>query len=256
MTFRKLSLDGAIRLVGLSRPDNWREALPGPQHGAAGVCQRLGVEERPLLLSIFKSETGRTLTDFVHALEQQWAGGADVVNDDEVCFADQAAPLGDRVRAARDVAGSLAARPARRYAVNLTASGSRAVDQAARAPTARAEAFLVSPYAMGLDTLTALSRLEPHSILLAHPAFAGAFVNASGCGVAASVALSVLMRAAVTDIGIFPSPDGSVALPRHEALTVGRALLGPDVCRPCSPHRRPGSIRVWRPDSSPTLTPT
>ncbi len=238
VAFGKLSLDSPIRLVGLSLPDSWPKALPGPHHGAAGVRQRLGVPARPLLLSIFKSENGRTLAEFAHALDQQWAGGADIVKDDEIFFADQAAPLGERVRAARDLASSLAARsgrPAPLYAANLTASGDRAVDQAATAMAAGAEAFLVSPYAMGLDTLAALSRLEPHPILLSHPAFAGAFISTSGHGVAASVALGVLTRAAGADIGIFPSPYGSVALPRAEAQAVGQALCGPAVRRPALP---------------------
>lgn len=238
VAFGKLSLDGAIRLVDLALPDSWRDALPGPHHGAGGVRQRLGVPERPLLLSIFKSENGRTLPEFVEALRQQWAGGADLVKDDEIFFADQAAPLGDRIRAARDLAASLAARsgrPAPLYAANLTASGDRVVDQAASALAAGAEAFLVSPYTIGLDTLNALSQLDPHPILLAHPAFAGAFINASGYGVAAPVALGLLVRAAGADIGIFPSPYGSVALPRDEALAVGRALAGPDVRRAALP---------------------
>ncbi len=238
VAFGKLSLDGAIRLVGLSLPDSWHEALAGPHHGVQGVRARLGVQSRPLLLSIFKSENGRTLPEFVEALRAQWAGGADVVKDDEIFFADQAAPLGDRVRAARDVAASLAARsgrPAPLYAANLTASGDRAVDQATTALAAGAEAFLVSPYAMGLDTLTALSRLEPHPILLAHPAFAGAFINTPAHGVAASVALGLLVRAAGADVGIFPSPYGSVSLPRDEALAVGRELTRPDARRPALP---------------------
>lgn len=231
-------LDGGIRLVGLELPDVWLGALPGPQHGAQGIRTRLGVWDRPLLLSIFKSENGRTLREFADALAQQWRGGADVVKDDEIFFADGRAPLLDRIRVARDLAARRAAhsgRPAPVYAANLTASGDRAVDQAQQALDAGAEAFLVSPYALGLDTLSALSQLSPHPILLAHPAFAGAFISAPAHGVAAAVALGVLWRAAGADIGIFPSPYGSVALPRAEALAVGRALAAPGLTRPVLP---------------------
>jgi 2,3-diketo-5-methylthiopentyl-1-phosphate enolase len=233
VVFGKLSLDGDIRLAALRLPACWRETLPGPGHGIAGLRARLGVDKRPVLMSIFKSENGRTLAEWRAQLEEQWRGGADLVKDDEIFFADGRAPALDRVAAAREIAERIAAESGRRplYAVNLTAPGPRLAEQAARLMERGAEAFLMAPYTVGLDALTEVARLPGAPIILAHPAFAGAFVGVPRRGVAAELALGLLPRAAGADIAIYPSPYGSVALPMLEALAVHRAVSSPSEWR-------------------------
>src|SRR5579875_3789138 len=184
VVFGKVSLDGEIRLEGLELSPSFLHELPGPQHGVPGLRQRLGVPDRPLLMSIFKSENGRRLDEWEAALYDQWIGGADLVKDDEIFFADVDAPAQARAEKARALAERVEAETGRRplYVLNLTAPGPEMPEQAARLMEAGAEAFLVAPYTVGLDTLAALGRLDPPPILLAHPAFSGAFINAPGHG--------------------------------------------------------------------------
>lgn len=224
--FGKVSWDGRIRLVGLTLPTSWRLTLPGPRHGIEGLRSRLNVPDRPLLMSIFKSENGRNLGEFRQALREQWLGGADLVKDDEIFFADQDAPARERIAAAHAVADEVFSATGRRplYALNLTASGPELPHQAEALIQEGAEAFLVSPFTVGLDALTATARLPGAPILLAHPAFAGAFSGAPGHGVAPEVALGTLLRAAGADIVIYPSPYGSVSMARADALAVHAAL--------------------------------
>lgn len=224
--FGKVSLDGPIRLVGLTLPASWRLSLPGPRHGIEGLRARLNVPDRPLLMSIFKSENGRNLGEFRQALREQWLGGADLVKDDEIFFADQNAPARERVAIARQIADEVFSETGRRplYAVNLTASGPELPRQAEILILEGAEAFLISPYTVGLDALAETARLVGSPILLAHPAFSGAFIGTPGHGVAPAVALGTLLRAAGADIVIYPSPYGSVAMDRGDALAVHSAL--------------------------------
>ncbi len=258
VVFGKLSLDGDIRLTGLSLPSSWREALPGPRHGIAGLRARLGVDKRPLLMSIFKSENGRTLAEWREQLEEQWRGGADLVKDDEIYFADQRAPAWDRVAAAREIADRIGAETGRRplYALNLTAPGPRLAEEAARLVERGAEAFLIAPYTVGLDALTEVARLPDAPLILAHPAFTGAFVGVPRRGVAVEVALGLLPRVAGADIVIYPSPYGSVALAVRDAMAVHQALSAPSAWRPAAsapsagihPGLVPRLVRDFGPD--------
>jgi 2,3-diketo-5-methylthiopentyl-1-phosphate enolase len=237
VAFGKVSLDGQIRLVNLEFPASWTRTLPGPRHGVRGLRARLTVHDRPLLMSIFKSENGRTLDEFGRALWEQWSGGADLVKDDEIFFADRRAPLRDRVQVARDLQGRaetlLGYRPL--YALNLTAAGPDIPAQAQKLIELGAEAFLVSPWTVGIDVLADVANLPGSPLLLAHPAFSGAFVSPRRYGMAADVALGKLWRAAGADVGIFPSPYGSVVMEPAEALAVGRALQEPGPRPPAWP---------------------
>lgn len=224
--FGKISLDGRIRLVGLELPQSYVQNLPGPAFGIDGLRRRLNVDHRPLVMSIFKSENGRTLKEFGEAFQEQIDGGVDLVKDDEIFFYDREAPLLDRARLTRDL---LAAREAATgqpgiYAANLAVNPAALIDTAWTAYEAGVEAFLVSPYAMGLDTLTDLRRQGPPAVWIAHPAFAGGMVAPHGYGVAPDIYFGLLPRLAGADIVLYPSPYGTVAMDREDALAVARQL--------------------------------
>ncbi|WP_313351124.1 hypothetical protein [Exiguobacterium sp.] len=52
--FGKLSLDGEIKLTEFLLPDTFTSDFPGAKFGIEGVRSLIGVEDRPLLMSIFK----------------------------------------------------------------------------------------------------------------------------------------------------------------------------------------------------------
>ena len=62
-TFGKLSMDGRIKLLDLQPSADFLAAHPGPKFGAAGVRDLLGVHDRPLVMSIFKSVIGYDLPE-------------------------------------------------------------------------------------------------------------------------------------------------------------------------------------------------
>jgi 2,3-diketo-5-methylthiopentyl-1-phosphate enolase len=65
--------------------------------------------------------------------------------------------------------------------------------------------------------------------IMAHPAMAGAFYPSPHYGISASVLLGKLMRMAGADLVLFPSPYGSVVMPREENLAIKHALLTTDL---------------------------
>ncbi|MCY0876763.1 MAG: 2,3-diketo-5-methylthiopentyl-1-phosphate enolase [Firmicutes bacterium] len=225
--FGKLSMDGVIRLVRLDLPETYISRFAGPKYGVDGIRERLGVPERPLLMSIFKSCIGQSLDDLRAHFREQAQGGADLIKDDEIFFTEEYATPEQRVIAyhteaerAYEQTGQLA-----HYAVNLTGPVTELRQQAKRLCDAGAEALLFNVYAYGLDALREVAA-DPAvtAPIIAHPAMAGALYAATHHGIAASIVLGQLLRLCGADVAIYPSPYGSVTLQREDGDALLQAL--------------------------------
>jgi len=236
--FGKLSMDGEIKLVGLELPPAYVRQFPGPAFGVSGLREQLGVAKRPLLMSIFKSCVGYQLPELRAQFREQAMGGADLIKDDEIFFTEQYATPEERVIAFRREADEVFATTGHRaqYAVNLTGSVTSLRERARRLSDSGAEALLINVYAYGLDALRELAE-DPMvtAPLLAHPAVAGALYAAPSHGISASIVLGQLLRLCGADVVIYPSPYGSVTLPREEGVALLAALRDQTGQRPAMP---------------------
>jgi 2,3-diketo-5-methylthiopentyl-1-phosphate enolase len=112
------------------------------------------------------------------------------------------------------------------YAVNLTGPTSKLASQARKAIDAGANALLFNVLAYGYDVLHELSSDPTINVpIAAHPAMAGAFYPSPHYGIAAPLLLGKLMRLAGADLALFPSPYGSVVMPKEENMGIKDALL-------------------------------
>ncbi len=226
--FGKLSMDGKIKLLDLDFSSSFTSAFPGPKFGITGIRKLLGVEQRPLLMSIFKSVIGHDLPNLREQFYLQALGGVDLIKDDEILFENPLTPIEKRVEACMAAARQAQAETGQKllYAVNLTGSTSKLADNAKRAIAAGANALLFNVLAYGYDTLHELSSDPAISVpIAAHPALAGAFYPSPHYGIAAPLLLGKLMRLAGADLVLFPSPYGSVVMPKEENLAVQAALI-------------------------------
>ncbi|ALA71225.1 2,3-diketo-5-methylthiopentyl-1-phosphate enolase [Geobacillus stearothermophilus 10] len=226
-TFGKLSLDGEVRLLDLEFPDEWKRQFPGPRFGIAGIREKVGVHNRPLLMSIFKGMIGRDLAYLTSELKKQALGGVDLVKDDEILFDSELLPFEKRITEGKTALQEVYEQTGKRtlYAVNLTGKTFALKDKAKRAAELGADVLLFNVFAYGLDVLQALREDEEIAVpIMAHPAFSGAVTPSEFYGVAPSLWLGKLLRLAGADFVLFPSPYGSVALEREQALGIARAL--------------------------------
>ncbi|MDF2667750.1 MAG: 2,3-diketo-5-methylthiopentyl-phosphate enolase [Paenibacillus sp.] len=226
--FGKLSMDGRIRLIDLHVSEAFMSRFSGPKFGIAGVRNLLGVHDRPLLMSIFKSVIGHDLTALREQFYGQALGGVDLIKDDEILFENPLTPIGKRVEVCMAAAAQAQAETGQKllYAVNLTGPTSKLAAQARQAIDAGANALLFNVLAYGFDVLHELSSDKSITIpIAAHPALAGALYPSPHYGIAASVLLGKLMRLAGADLVLFPSPYGSVVMPREENLAIQHALV-------------------------------
>jgi len=228
--FGKLSMDGKIKLLDLDFSEGYASAFPGPKFGIQGVRNLLGVHDRPLLMSIFKSVVGHDLSTLQDQFYKQALGGVDLIKDDEILFENPLTPLEKRIEVCMEAARKAQEQTGQKllYAVNLTGPTSQLAANARKAIDAGANALLFNVLAYGYDVLHELSSDPSINIpIAAHPALAGAMYPSREYGISASLLLGKLARLAGADLCLFPSPYGSVVMPKAENMAVRDALLAP-----------------------------
>lgn len=224
--FGKLSLDGEVKLLHVELSEALQQQFPGPQFGIEKIRQALNVYNRPLLMSIFKGIIGRDIPFFEEQLRAQALGGVDLIKDDEILFENELTPFKKRIASGRAVLDAVYEKTGHRtlYAVNLSGRTSSLYDQARYAAANGADALLFNVHTYGLDVLQELAEDSDVSIpLMAHPALSGALISAPTYGIASTTLLGTLTRLAGADFSLFPSPYGSVALEKKQALNIATA---------------------------------
>ena len=223
--FGKLSMDGPIKLIDLEFPPDLLKQFAGPRFGIEGIRKELGIPGRPLLMSIFKCGFGLNPEEYSASLEEQFRGGADLVKDDEINF--EESQRFERLKYCRDVIDRIYLKEKRKvlYAVNLSAPSGDLLRTARRLVKEGANALLINVLAFGWNVLQELSEdPEVRAVLVAHPALAGNYYPSPHHGMSSSLLLGRLMRIAGADLALFPSPYGTVSLPKEEAVEIARQL--------------------------------
>lgn len=229
--FGKLSLDGKVKLVDLEFGNELKKEFPGPRFGIEGIRRKLGVHDRPLLMSIFKGVIGRDMEFLLKQLKEQSLGGVDLIKDDEILFENELTPFEKRISLGKQVLDEVYESTGHRtlYAANLTGRTTQLRDKARRAAELGADALLFNVFAYGLDVLQELREDDEIGVpIMAHPAVSGAFTSAEEYGFSHSLLLGKLLRYAGADFSLFPSPYGSVALEKQQAISIAEALTAED----------------------------
>ncbi|MGE6549342.1 2,3-diketo-5-methylthiopentyl-1-phosphate enolase [Bacillus mycoides] len=230
-TFGKLSLDGEVKLIDLTFSDDLKQYFPGPKFGIDGIRNLLQVHDRPLLMSIFKGMIGRNIGYLKTQLRDQASGGVDIVKDDEILFENTLTPLTKRIVSGKEVLQSVYETYGHKtlYAVNLTGRTFDLKENAKRAVQAGADILLFNVFAYGLDVLQSLAEDDEIPVpIMAHPAVSGAYSASNLYGISSPLLLGKLLRYAGADFSLFPSPYGSVALEKEEALNISKHLTEDD----------------------------
>ncbi|WP_232696726.1 2,3-diketo-5-methylthiopentyl-1-phosphate enolase [Brevibacillus daliensis] len=226
--FGKLSMDGKIKLLDISLPPAFLERFSGPKYGIHGVRERLGVFDRPLFMSIFKSCTGLSLEELEVQFRAQAEGGVDLIKDDEIFFQDDKAPFLTRIKRFKEIGEDVAQKTGKPvlYAANLTGPSTKLIDKAKQAIEAGASCLLFNGLVYGLDLLQQLAEDPDITVpIMAHPALAGAFYPSADYGIAAPLLLGTLQRLAGADLVLFPSPYGNVAMAQTDASQLVQQLI-------------------------------
>ncbi|PLT33216.1 2,3-diketo-5-methylthiopentyl-1-phosphate enolase [Bacillus sp. V5-8f] len=225
--FGKLSMDGRIKLLDLHLPDSLLSQFPGPKFGIKGVRKLVNVYDRPLLMSIFKQCIGLPFDELETEYQNQLDGQVNLIKDDEIFFRDDYAPALKRIAAFEKRNQRQKEKNGRQvlYAVNLTGPVTEMVEKAKYFSNAGASCLLLNVAPYGFDILHRIAADPDVNVpIMAHPAFSGAIYPSRYYGLSTPLLLGKLMRLLGSDIVLFPSPYGSVAIPKDEALKIAEQL--------------------------------
>jgi ribulose-bisphosphate carboxylase large chain len=86
-----------LRLNDIEIPTELINSFRGPQFGIAGIRDLINVPERPLVGTIIKPKLGLKTVDHARVAYEAWAGGCDIVKDDENLSSQRFNPFEDRI---------------------------------------------------------------------------------------------------------------------------------------------------------------
>ncbi|MBC7130944.1 type III ribulose-bisphosphate carboxylase [Candidatus Bathyarchaeota archaeon] len=72
-----------LRLLDIDFPEKLARSFKGPKYGIEGIRNLLKVYDRPLVGTIIKPKLGLRTVDHAQVAYEAWAGGCDIVKDDE-----------------------------------------------------------------------------------------------------------------------------------------------------------------------------
>lgn len=218
MIFGKYSMAGPAKIIAVRLPENYGTR---PKFGITGIRQHLKIDERPLIMAIFKPALGLSAEDHAAILKEVAYAGLDIIKDDEIMADLDIAPTLKRWEACRKVLDEIKQETNRSvlYAVNVTGTADKLIEKARLLVKEGANALLLNVLTYGFSVLEALAADSEINVpIFAHPALAGAMCAAPDYGMAYSVVLGTLMAHAGADAVLYPAHYGSLPFdPTEEA---------------------------------------
>jgi 2,3-diketo-5-methylthiopentyl-1-phosphate enolase len=242
MIFGKYSMAGAAKIVAVRLPMEYGHR---PKFGISGIRKLLGVDDRPLIMAIFKPALGLSAADHAQILNQVAMAGLDIIKDDEILGNLSSAPTLDRLRACRPILDTFQERTGRPflYAVNVTGRADQLLERAHRLVKEGATALLLNVLTYGFSVLEALAHEPDIKVpIFAHPAFAGALCAAPEYGLTYSVILGTLMAHAGADAVLYPAHYGSLPFSALEEAQIRDELRSRNVFPVPSAGIHPGIV--------------
>ena len=161
-----------LRLNDIHLPRKLVRSFHGPKYGIAGVRRLLRVRDRPLVGTIIKPKLGLRTRDHAKVAYEAWAGGCDIVKDDENLSSQKFNPFKRRVvetlrlrdKAERETGEKKV------YMVNVTAETDEMIRRAKFVERNGGEYMMVDILTCGFSALQTLRNKDFDLVMHAHRA--------------------------------------------------------------------------------------
>jgi ribulose-bisphosphate carboxylase large chain len=183
-----------LRLLDIELPSRLVRSFRGPQFGIDGVRKLLRVRDRPLVGTIIKPKLGLKTADHAEVAYEAWAGGCDIVKDDENLSSQRFNPFEERVvktLECRDKAES-ATGEKKVYMANITAETNTMLKRAEFVLAHGGEYVMVDVLTCGFSALQTLRNQNFKLVIHAHRAGHAAFTKNPKHGIAMRAIAKVL----------------------------------------------------------------
>ena len=168
-----------LRLTDIELPSELVQSFKGPGYGIEGIRKLLRVPERPLVGTIIKPKLGLKTVDHAQVAYEAWAGGCDIVKDDENLSSQEFNPFEDRIVETlerRDKAESETGEK-KVYMANITAETDTMLKRAEFVQDHGGEYVMVDILTCGWSALQTLRDQNFNLVIHAHRAGHAAFTK-------------------------------------------------------------------------------
>jgi ribulose-bisphosphate carboxylase large chain len=182
-----------LRLLDIEFPPKLIKSFKGPQFGIEGIRKLLRVPKRPLLGTIIKPKLGLRTVDHAKLAYESWAGGCDIVKDDENLSSQRFNPFKDRVVKTLEMRDKAQSKTGERkvYMVNVTAETEIMVKRAEFVLDHGGEYVMVDILTCGFSAMQTLRDQGLKLVIHAHRAGHAAFTKNLKHGIAMRVIAKV-----------------------------------------------------------------
>jgi ribulose-bisphosphate carboxylase large chain len=215
----------SLRLNDVHFPSKIIKSFHGPKYGVSGIRKLLRVNDRPLVGTIIKPKLGLKTSDHAEVAYEAWAGGCDIVKDDENLSSQGFNPFEDRVLAtleSRDRAeGETNERKV--YMVNVTSETNHMIERAQFVEDHGGEYVMIDILTCGFAALQTLRSQDFNLAIHAHRAGHAAFTKSAKHGVSMRVIAKVSRLVGVDQLHV-GTAVGKMSEKKEEVLENCAAL--------------------------------
>lgn len=221
-----LSEISALRLLDLEFPESFIRSFPGPYWGIEGIRKITGIYDRPLIGSIIKPKLGLSTHDHIEAAMEVYAGGVDLVKDDENLTSQVFNSFYDRVcegTTKMKEKGYLQKGNEKIYAYNITASYGEMEKRAEFIKEKDGNCLMMDILTVGFSGVCGIRSRNFGKIIHAHRAMHAAFTRSKQYGISMLV-LAKLARLSGVDSLHTGTIVGKMEGGKEEILTINDFL--------------------------------
>lgn len=182
-----------LRLCDVELPLELVKSFKGPKFGIDGIRKLLKVRERPLVGTIIKPKLGLRTVDHARVAFESWAGGCDVVKDDENLSSQGFNPFEERVVKTLECRDKAEEETGERkvYMANITAETETMLKRAEFVLAHGGEYVMVDVLTCGFSALQTLRNQNFKLVIHAHRAGHASFTKNPKHGIAMRVIAKV-----------------------------------------------------------------
>jgi len=182
-----------LRLNDISLPRELVQSFKGPKYGICGIRELLGVNDRPLVGTIIKPKLGLKTKDHAKVAYDAWAGGCDVVKDDENLSSQRFNPFDDRVLETLEMRDRAEEETVEKkvYMVNITSETEEMMKRAQFVKDHGGRYLMIDILTCGFSALQTIREQDFGLVIHAHRAGHAAFTKNTKHGVSMKVIAKV-----------------------------------------------------------------
>jgi 2,3-diketo-5-methylthiopentyl-1-phosphate enolase len=198
-----ISYFGDIKLVDLAFPESFVKKFPGPRFGVEKMRAFTGIDKGPLCGCILKPAAGLTPEMAGKQFFEAARGGANLIKDDEKTANASYSSVAERVRACMKSEKAAYEETGRRtlYAVNITDTPDRLLDNAKAAIDAGGNMLMLSHLTVGMGMIQVLAESSEIGVpIQVHADFLGGVSRSPRWGMSSHLSMGKLPRLCGADV--------------------------------------------------------